>query len=302
MKAVTILSVTAVALLAAVVPAPANALPGLLEPCMVTNFMFPPPQLVATSAGEHAVIEFTVDEAFTGNFWAAIALHWARTANAGVGYAAERAMPIGFIETATGAPVAGPIMMVMYPYGAHVSVPEVSVRAAAADGSCGTAAGGTSVALAPGDYRFIIFGATDSGSGAGAFIPQDVTITRVTRGPAYRLSEPELECDVKLRAEVMGVTTSRLEGCAATVDVAGTAYRGIGLGRFRDADHDVRWRTPAGDAIPVSLFDGGHGPGGAWSLEVPRYVTPFGSGTQPGFIGSLPRGDGGVFGAIADVA
>lgn len=298
--------------LVAVAPAPASALPDPLaapEPCAVPDFI-PNQQMVVAAPGEFVNVAFRVDEPTTGYFWAEVAFRWATSATMQpyYGFAAERAMPVGFVESATGDVVGGPLSFTLYPYGIQLDVADVDVRLSAQDGAvCGGAAAGDRLTLAPGDYRMIVFGATELGGESAALLPDGVTVTGVTRGPAHRLAEPEMDCAVNSRATAAGFASQALVSCATPIAFEGRGYFGLGVSHFPDATHQVMWRAPDGALTNVVFGSFGvREPGSTWTLLVPKYVSPashpFYVPVNGGPIVNGLSGEGGIFGAWADVA
>lgn len=258
-------------------------------------------QMVLAPNGEHARITFDVDEPNDATMYAGIGVRASATVPAGVGYVAESASATRFVETEDGELLATGGLS-MYPYGFHTDVAAATLRFADVDRQCGTVATGGSLDLEPGRYVVTVFGATDTNGDAAAYLPDEYDIVDVEYGPSYRVSETEMTCDVKVHVTTYISSTRHLEGCEASYDIEHEAYRFLHVSRFPDDDHLARWIAPGGAVQdPVTIFDIGIGGAGAWTLDVPRYVTHHASGQSD--IGGVPMPDhdSGIFGVIADV-
>lgn len=285
------LALLPLAAVAEVLPQPACEVPGDVMPGSVR---------VDGGPTQAVRIRFTLAQPTTGEVGVWFAL---RGSAAEPGWPAERALAAGFLEDASGAPVAivSP-QLGIYPYGVVADVAAVGLRVAATDGDCLGAFGAVSTLdLAAGSYDLVVVGASEAGSRFAALLPPEAQVAGVTTGPATLLSAGTLACEAKVRAHVSGLLAEVLRDCATPLPAAGRAYRSLVATWGPSADHDVAWRDPGGALVrcykaPRWCVDTGSGPAGPWTLEVPRYTTL----QQPTLVlPSLGSDYSGLFGVFA---
>lgn len=276
----------------------AEVLPGA-PPCDVPDVM---PGAIRVDAGPNAAVRipFTLPAPTQGAFAVWFAL---RGSAVEPGWPAERGLAAGFLETSSGALVAiiSP-QLGIYPYSVQADVGAGGLRVAATDGACLGAFGAISeLALDAGSYDLVVVGASEAGSRFAAFLPPEARPGAVATGPATLLSTGTLDCPTKARVFASGLLAEAMLGCAKALTAQGAAYHSLVATWGPSDEHDVRWVNPSGGAqrcykAPGWCVDTGRGDAGAWTLEVPRYVTV----RQPTILLGGPSADySGLFGVFA---
>lgn len=293
-RAALLVSVASV-LLAIPLAHPASAAP---EECPVPVFY--PGTLVRAGQDEFVAARFRLDAPIELRYWAAMSVPPVTASGFVTPLAAERQVLAAFLENAAGALVAPPALTVVGAQGGQAEIGGDTARATALDGSCGGASfAGMRVTLAPGEHRVVAIGAAEARGRIAALVPPGATLLDVVRGPSVRLTEAAYACEASARASVAGASVEALAGCATTYHAASRAYRALAVGRAPDDDHRVAWIAPDLARIDVDRRDVARGAPGAWTLDIPRYVTAASQGAVN--LAPVPARDDGVFGVFADV-
>lgn len=242
--------------------------------------------------GEALEVRFTVPAAVDDHIWFVTGVH-AEGPTGGVLRLtwAERALVAGNLETANGTRINWAMGMSI-PGRAAVETENGEISLAPdlpADG-CTWFAVGTGRNLPPGDYRAIVWGASDTGDvRRGINLPLSYLVTGTTTGVSHRTAEADLACTRNVHTrDLSGAWTTHLDDCVKAVNAPTRAYRHSFQGSYwPEETHHVQWTDPQGNVFVESGFGIPTRAGPGLNLfEVPSYHT------------TASTDDFGVFGAF----
>ncbi len=268
----------------------------------------PDMQQILLNAGEYIRITFRLDVFTERLFWSETAFHYVGSPSLG---SQERISGLHMVQKTDGT-ILGDLASgwLLFPRGVQVSVDVAGVPLTVQEsrvGDCWSIAFGRLYTLNPGTYVYVVGGAVDVDAPLAAILPPQANIVSIQRGPAYRVSDIELDCDTKVRATAGGVATNTLLGCSHAVTLQNRGYRYLWFGEGPDSFHEAYWIKPNGGTqlIPgpeptKSWIDRGVASPGRWTLQVPEYLTPLGTPNTVAATAATRSEDWGVFGTVID--